>query len=247
MKVLIIGYGNMGKMVETCLHTLQIPVAGIIDHDNDKNEFAGKADVAIEFSTPHTAVSNIMWCFENKIPVVCGTTAWLHQLENIQQECVNHNGTLVYASNFSIGMNIFFKLNTYLSNMMNAFTQYSPDITEIHHTKKIDKPSGTALVLAQDMVQQLSKYNSFELMEKVDNNSSVIPISCLREGDVKGIHEIQFDSEEDSISIKHTAKTRRGFAMGAVMSAFWAVQKKGVFSFSQYFEEIVSHYQTTKI
>ena len=232
MKVAIIGYGNMGKEIEKVLVSRGHEISKVIDIENNTENF-NDTEIAIIFSTPASAVQNIKKCLINDIPVVCGTTGWLDNYEEIKLLCKKSNGTFLFSPNFSIGVNLFFKLNKYLSEIMSDFSNYSVKMKEIHHTKKIDKPSGTAIKLAIPIVNNL-------LLEgwslKKDKNK--LEIQCERKDDVKGLHNVIYESEIDSISISHDAKSRKGFALGAVLCAEWIISKKGVFTMEDFLGEI---------
>ncbi len=184
------------------------------------------ADVAIDFSVPESAVSNIKKSIKNNIPVVSGTTGWLDEYNNIVEYCNKHNGGFIYASNFSLGVNIFFELNKKLAKMINGHNKYDVELEEIHHTKKLDAPSGTAITLAEGVIDN-SKYTSWKLDNAEENE---IPIIAKRIEDVPGTHTVKYTSEIDDIEIKHTAHNRKGFAEGAVIASEWLVGKHGVFS-----------------
>ena len=186
-----------------------------------------KADVAIEFSTPETAYTNILKCVEAGIPVVSGTTGWLSKFEDIKTACQKYNSAFFYASNFSLGVNIFFELNRKLAEMMNSFTEYSVLINESHHIQKIDAPSGTAVSLANDITNILSNKSSWVCNKKAKDDE--IQINAERIGNVTGEHTIKYESSVDSIEIKHSAKNRQGFAKGALLAAEFIIGKTGVF------------------
>jgi 4-hydroxy-tetrahydrodipicolinate reductase len=226
MKIGIIGYGKMGKAVE------KIAVQrghSIAFKTNDFNlNLINDVDVTIEFSTPESAFTNIKKCLDSNVPVVTGTTGWLDDLEDIKNLCDKKNGSFLYASNFSLGANLFFELNKKLSHLMADKNEYKTSIDEIHHVHKVDKPSGTAITLAKDIISD-SRYRDWEL----DSHSKdKISISSIRENEVNGVHKVSYSSENDIISIKHEALNRNGFALGAVISAEWLVNKKGCFSIS---------------
>ena len=185
-----------------------------------------EADIAIDFSVPKAAFNNITSCFKKNIPVISGTTGWLEDYEKAITICKKNNGSFIYASNFSIGVNLFFELNKKLSRIMNSKNNYSPSIEEIHHTKKLDAPSGTAITLAEGIVKNSNKKN-WKLNEKADDT---IKITAKRMDEVKGTHIINYDSNIDTISIKHEAHSRDGFALGAILAAEWLVDKKGIFT-----------------
>lgn len=229
MKIALLGYGKMGKVIEKI--ALERGHQIVLKKGSDSS-FEGllNADVAIDFSIPSVAVANISECLHNAIPVVSGTTGWLADYTKITALCQEKNGSFIYGSNFSLGVNIFFELNDYLAKMMKNLTQYNVTMEEIHHTQKLDAPSGTAITLAQGIIEN-SNYTGWVL----SNNSSTttekeIPITAKRIENVPGTHSIYYDSNVDQIEIKHTAHNREGFALGAVIAAEWLLNKKGIFS-----------------
>ncbi len=229
MNISLIGYGKMGKTIEQIAlqkgHTI---VGKINTSSRDKLEPSLKsADVAIEFSRPETAFEHVTACFKAGVPVVCGTTAWLDKLEEAHKVCKQHQGAFLYASNFSIGVNLFFKLNTQLSQWMNNFPEYAPEITEIHHTAKLDAPSGTAISIAEQILENLQGKESWVKEQTITQTQ--LPIKSLRLPDVPGTHTVSYISGIDSIEIKHTAHSREGFAQGALLAAEWIVGKSGIF------------------
>lgn len=229
MNIALIGYGRMGHEIERIARERGHEIVSIIDVDNadtafDSPEFKS-ADVAIEFSTPHTAFENYKKCFAANVPVVAGTTGWLEHLPEVKKVCAEHDKTFFYASNYSIGVNIFFAVNKYLAKLMNAFDAYNVRMKEVHHIHKLDAPSGTAITLAEGIMENVNRKNRWNL-EKEENKAD-IAIHCIREGEVPGIHEIIYESEADVISIKHDAKNRKGFALGAVLAAEFTKGKKG--------------------
>ena len=231
MKLAIIGYGKMGHIIEQIAVKRGHSIVSTIDINNlddFSSEAFRSADVAIEFTTPATAYDNIRRCFAAGISVVSGTTGWKQRLEEIKMQCEKEGKTFFYASNFSIGVNIFFALNNYLAKLMNNFPAYDVDMTEIHHVHKLDAPSGTAITLAEGIFDKIDRKKTWRLaQETVTNNPDELTIRALREGEVTGIHEIRYDSADDSIMIKHEAKNRAGFALGAVLAAEFTVGKKG--------------------
>ena len=184
------------------------------------------ADVAIEFTMPGAAVNNLKNCIQNKVPVVCGTTGWLDYYDEVKKECLDKNAAFLYASNFSLGVNIFFEINRKLAQLIGPFEQYNVEMEEIHHKQKLDEPSGTAITLAEGIIEN-TPFKKWELDKKTE--SSNIPIKAIRSPEVPGTHEISYVSEVDTINIKHTAHSRNGFALGAVIAAEWIADKKGVF------------------
>lgn len=226
MKIALLGYGKMGQVIER----IALERGHEIVLKKSRNaSFKGleNADVAIDFSIPNAALDNISTCFENQIPVISGTTGWLEHYSKMVQLCEDKQGAFIYASNFSLGVNIFFELNTYLAKIMSQFNQYSTSIEEIHHTQKLDAPSGTAITLAESIINN-SDYSSWALNEA--KNPDELIIKAERIPNVPGTHTITYESIVDTIEIKHEAHNREGFALGAVIAAEWIVGKKGVFS-----------------
>ena len=225
MKIALLGYGRMGKEIEKIAlqrgHEIVMTIS-----DNSQFDIT-KADVAIDFSIPSAAFNNITTCFTNNIPVISGTTGWLDKYDQAIELCKQKNGAFIYASNFSLGVNIFFELNNQLARMMNSLSDYNINIEEIHHTKKLDAPSGTAITLAEGIIENSNK--SDWKLDTTDSSDS-IPIIAKRIPDVPGTHVVEYSSEVDTIEIKHTAHNRQGFALGAVVAAEWILNKKGVFS-----------------
>ncbi|WP_428742507.1 4-hydroxy-tetrahydrodipicolinate reductase [Tenacibaculum sp.] len=225
MKIALLGYGRMGKEIEKIAlqrgHEIVIKTSGKEEYD------ISKADVAIDFSVPSSAYNNITNCINNNIPVVSGTTGWLDQYNNVVSLCNEKKGAFIYASNFSLGVNVFFELNKQLAKMMSTLEQYNVAIEEIHHTKKLDAPSGTAITLAEGIIENTNK-KAWELDEKTSEKN--IPITAIRTPDVPGTHTITYSSEVDTIDIRHTAHNRQGFALGAVIAAEWLQNKTGVYT-----------------
>lgn len=229
MKILLLGYGKMGHEVEQIALQRGHSIVATIDNVNEwaeKNDMLREADVAIEFSTPATALENIKRCFDMNIPIVCGTTAWYQHLNEIKEKCIKEQQTFFYAPNFSIGMNITFMLNRYLAKITEKY-DYRLSLTETHHIHKLDKPSGTAVRLAEDIIDNNSKYNSWSLDACEDD---ILPIEAIREGEYFGRHEVKAESECDIIQLRHEAFSRKGFATGAVIAAEFVEDKKGIFT-----------------
>jgi 4-hydroxy-tetrahydrodipicolinate reductase len=225
MKIALLGYGKMGKAIEQIANERGHTIVAKID----KNENQGKlseAEVAINFSIPDAAVANIKAAMEKQIPVVCGTTGWLEQLKEVEDFCLQNKTAFLYASNFSVGVNLFFKLNEVLAKLMHPHKSYSAEMKEIHHIHKLDAPSGTAITLAKGIFDQ-SKYTDWSIDDT--KGDSTLPIAVKRTGEVPGTHSIEYKSSVDSISIQHEAHSRQGFALGAVIAAEWIQDKKGVF------------------
>lgn len=227
MNIALLGYGRMGQTIEKIALSRGHNVILKVDK-NDTDYDITKADVAIDFSIPNVAFNNISKCLNNNIPVVSGTTGWLKDYDNALALCKEKNGAFIYASNFSLGVNIFFELNKNLAKMMSTLKAYNVSMEEIHHTKKLDAPSGTAITLAEGVINNNNNYDAWEL-DKTTKEAS-IPIVAKRIEDVPGTHTVDYDSDVDSIHIKHTAHNRQGFALGAVVAAEWLVGKTGVFT-----------------
>lgn len=226
MKIALLGYGRMGKEIEKIAVSRGHEI--VIKKDQGDVVDITLADVAIDFSVPTSAFDNISLCLQNAVPVVSGTTGWLEKYEDAVELCNQNKGGFIYASNFSLGVNIFFEINKRLAKMMDQVSDYTTAIEEIHHTKKLDAPSGTAITLAEGIIDNCKK-SEWELDGDV-NNESIIPITAKRIPDVPGTHTISYDSLVDRIEIKHTAHSRKGFALGAVIAAEWIIGKSGVFS-----------------
>ncbi len=226
MNIALLGYGRMGQTIEKIAISRGHNVVLTVDKD-DRGYDITKADVAIDFSIPSVAFDNITNCLNNNIPVVSGTTGWLDNYDKAVELCKAKNGAFIYASNFSLGVNIFFELNKTLAKMMSTLKDYNVTMEEIHHTKKLDAPSGTAISLANDLIALNSNFNGWELDET--SKEATIPIVAKRIGDVPGTHTINYESEVDTISIKHIANNRQGFALGAVIAAEWLVGKTGIY------------------
>ncbi|WBX75635.1 4-hydroxy-tetrahydrodipicolinate reductase [Tenacibaculum ovolyticum] len=225
MKIALLGYGRMGKEIEKI--ALQRGHEIIIKTSEKEGYDITEADVAIDFSVPSSAFDNISNCINNQIPVISGTTGWLDKYDSIVELCNQKKGAFIYASNFSLGVNVFFELNKQLAKMMNALEQYNVSIEEIHHTKKLDAPSGTAITLAEGIIENTNKDN-WELETLTSEKN--IPITAIRTPDVPGTHTTTYKSVVDTIDIKHTAHNRQGFALGAVIAAEWLVNKTGVYT-----------------
>lgn len=230
MKIALIGYGKMGKAIEEIAMknghevVLKITSQNISDFNIENLQ---RADVAIEFTNPHSALENLKKCFDANIPVVCGSTGWLDHWQEIENYCTEKNGTLLFASNFSVGVNIFFELNKKLAALMNNRPEYNISIEEIHHTQKKDAPSGTAITLAEGILNNNHNKEKWVLGEKANN--AELSITSKRIDPAPGTHIINYNSLIDSIEIKHTAHSRVGFASGAVLAAEYILDKKGIF------------------
>jgi len=232
MKIALFGYGKMGKEVEKIAlsrnHEIVLKIDESNRHSIPENDLK-KAEVAIEFSTPDTVIQNIKLCFDHQLPIVVGTTGWYNQFEEIKTLCASKNGSLFYASNFSLGVNLFFKVNSYLAEMMNKYSDYEVSMEEIHHIHKLDKPSGTAITLANQILDKIDRKKNWSIDEK---HAQTLFIKDLREGEVPGTHIVRYQSPIDDIEIMHKAHNRKGFALGAVLAAEFISNKKGVFTMS---------------
>ena len=222
MKIALLGYGRMGQAIEKIAIDRGHTIVAKIDKDNPDEAY--QADVAINFSVPMAAYENITSAIDKKIPVVCGTTGWLDRLDEVETLCQKNEGAFLYASNFSLGVNLFFELNVKLADMMQKQPLYTASIEEIHHTQKLDKPSGTAITLAEGIP------SAGNLWHLVEDNGEGVPITSIRKDEVPGTHTVTHRSEIDEISITHTAHNRTGFALGAIIAAEWIQNKKGIFS-----------------
>jgi 4-hydroxy-tetrahydrodipicolinate reductase len=228
MRIILIGYGKMGKLIEKIAIEKGHEIVAIFDAENSadlKNIQKGSADVAIEFSQPATAYENVSSCLKKQIPVISGTTGWMHQLEAAKATCKQFNGTFLYASNFSLGVNLFFKINELAAKIMERHKQYAIQIEEIHHTQKLDAPSGTAITLAEGILAH-NDWKSHWTNHETDDKGA-LEIVSKREGEVPGTHSVIYKSDEDTIFLKHEAHSRGGFALGAVLVAEWIRDKKG--------------------
>jgi len=230
MKLAILGYGKMGKVIESIAlergHTVHLKV-------NSKNadfsiEELKECDVAIEFSSPDFVITNIYKCFEASVPVVIGTTGWYDSFEQIQNDCINQNQSLLHATNFSVGVNIFYEINKKLATLMNSNKQYNVAVEEIHHTEKLDAPSGTAITIAEGIISSIDDKNNWKNDLNVSNDE--VGIESKRIANVPGTHIVKYESEIDIIEIKHEAKNRKGFGFGAVVAAEFIQNKKGIYT-----------------
>lgn len=227
MTIGLFGYGKMGRMIEQVAAARGHRIGARIDRPDDLMDFSS-IDVAIDFSSPDAAFQNITTCFEHGVPVISGTTGWLNRYEEAVALCTKHNGAFIYASNFSLGVNLFFELNRQLAKLMANIPGYETTVEEIHHTQKLDAPSGTAITIAEGIIAN-SRYSDW-VAEK--NESGKLSVYSERIGEIPGTHTVRYHSEVDDIEIKHTAHNREGFALGAVMAAEWLKGKKGVFAMS---------------
>lgn len=244
MRIALIGYGKMGQIIERFAiergHDIVLKI-GIENLEDFTKENLEKADVAIDFSAPDTAVSNIYKCFEAGLPVVVGTTGWYGSLQQIKNDCLKSNNTLLYGSNFSVGVNLFFHLNKVLAKLMNNYPAYEVQVEEIHHTQKLDSPSGTAMTIAEDIVDAVDRKSEWvnevvgtDIPDAFKNEQLLIESHRIE--NVPGTHTVVYSSEVDDIEIKHTAHNRAGFALGAVIAAEWLENKQGFYSVADVFD-----------
>ncbi|GAA4821385.1 4-hydroxy-tetrahydrodipicolinate reductase [Algivirga pacifica] len=239
MKVLLIGYGKMGRTIEQILLDRGHTIAGIVDQstkDKITDFTAEHVDVAIEFTQPTAAYENITTALKQGLRVVSGTTGWLDRRAEVEALASEGEAAFFYASNFSLGVNIFFALNKKLAAMMNPHPQYTVSMEEIHHTEKLDEPSGTAITLAEGVIEEMNNIKGWYLSGGEGKKGEYVPIKALREPEVPGTHSITYESEMDSIEIKHTAHTRKSFALGAVVAAEWLNGKRGVYGMQDMLE-----------
>jgi 4-hydroxy-tetrahydrodipicolinate reductase len=233
MNIALLGYGKMGRMIESLIvqegrHQVVLRIDEF-NRNSVSTEELKKADAAIDFSVPSAVRENVAWCLEAGVPLVIGTTGWYEALEAVKAQCLEKNGAVIYASNFSIGVNIFFEVNRRLAELMKDRKEYDPRITEIHHVQKLDKPSGTAITLANDILTYSPLKQRWSNAETAKQDELII--LSRREGEVKGIHEVEYSSAVDRLTIRHEAFTREGFARGAVLAAEWINGKKGFYQF----------------
>lgn len=229
MKIVIIGYGKMGKEIESILIERGHNIISKIDSENSDildSVLNENPDVAIEFTNPESALNNILSCMKHSVPCVSGSTGWLEKFTAVRKACEKYETAFFYASNFSLGVNLFFHLNRQLAKLMEAYPSYRPEIEEIHHIHKKDEPSGTAITIAKGIIDNNSKFENWSLNKSEPNKINII---AHRLNEVPGTHTVKYDSDIDSIELKHEAKNRKGFAMGAVLAAEWLQNKNGVF------------------
>ena len=232
MKILLIGYGKMGKIIEAIALERGHTIVGKVDNQDELSIFSGTPDVAIEFSQPDAVIDNLKYCFEKKIPVVCGTTGWLEKKNEMEALCKQKQSAFFYASNYSLGVNLFFKLNEFLAKLMNGRSGYEVSIDETHHTHKKDAPSGTAITIAEGVMKNYPSKKSWAL--NTTHNPSELLIRAHRIDPAPGTHSVLYKSEVDDIFIQHTAHSRQGFALGAVLVAEWLAGKSGVYSMDDF-------------
>ena len=241
MKIVLIGYGKMGQLIGQLAKEKGYSIAGIIDHSNgllsneEKLNLLKAADVAIEFTRPDSVFDNIKLCLDADIPIVVGTTGWLDKFDEVETMVMDKNGSLLYASNFSVGVNLFFKLLEQSVQLMNAYPDYHISVKEWHHQKKLDAPSGTALSLAKIIDKGKNYKEGIKLEAKENPNAEYLSIEAIRDGEITGTPQVRYQSAIDEITLRHTAFNRNGFAAGALLAAEWLQNKKGIFNFSEIF------------
>ncbi len=232
MQIILLGYGKMGKTIERVALGRGHEITARIDIDNAVDFESSDGDVAIEFSHPDAAFDNVKKCIERQLPVVCGTTGWLKRKGEIESLCKQSNGAFFYASNYSLGVNIFFKLNQYIARMMNNLSEYEISVDEIHHAEKKDAPSGTAITLAEGIISNVKRKKKWVNIKT--GKPEDLFIESFRIDQVPGTHIVKYESAIDDIEIKHIAHSREGFAMGAVMVAEWIKGRSGIFSMDDF-------------
>jgi len=247
MNIALLGYGKMGKIIEKIAIDRKHNIVLKIDYNNQDEltaENLKKADAIIEFTTPASVLNNIQHCFDANVPVIVGTTGWYEHLDKVKQKCEQGGNTLLYATNFSVGVNIFFHINRKLAKLMNNYPYYDVQVEEIHHTQKLDSPSGTAITIAEGIIESLDSKKEWVNVLTAEGNDAddsnikndQVLIESFRIDSVPGTHTVIYDSEVDTIEFKHTAHNRNGFALGAVLAAEWVHNKKGFFSIEEMFD-----------
>jgi len=234
MNIALFGYGKMGKEIEKILlergHSISHKISA---SDNLKALDFSLTDVVIEFSTPASAKNNIKFCLTNKLPIIIGTTGWYDNFDELSKLCLSTDSAMIHATNFSLGVNLFFKLNQQLAKLMNNHPSYNCSVTEIHHTEKKDAPSGTGITIAEGIINELDQFSKWEnvSVNKIEDNN-ILSLVSERLPNVPGTHEVKYENSIDKIEISHTAHSRKGFALGSVIAAEWIINKKGVFTMS---------------
>ena len=232
MNIALFGYGKMGKVIEKIALDRGHHITAKISSTSPIKKFdLSDTDVVIEFSTPETALDNIKFCLDHQLPIIIGTTGWYSQFDELSKLCAEKEGAMLHATNFSLGVNIFFEINQQLAKIMNKFQDYKPAVVEIHHTEKLDAPSGTGITLCEGIIQNSDQLNSWVNVKKTENlKTDALSIESQRLPNVPGTHEVIYASQVDDIEIKHTAHNREGFGLGSVLAAEWILNKKGVFT-----------------
>lgn len=232
MRIALFGYGKMGKVIEKIALERGHSISAKVTRDNPKERFdLSDTDVVIEFSVPESAEENIRYCLDNNIPVVIGTTGWYDKLPMLSKYCEDHEGAMLHATNFSLGVNIFFELNRQLAKMMNNFSDYTASMVEIHHTEKLDAPSGTGISLAEGLIEHHEGYSKWANVKKSEiTDNQTLSLESQRLPNVPGTHEVKYESSIDKIEMVHTAHNREGFGLGSVLAAEWIHKRKGVYT-----------------
>lgn len=232
LKIILIGYGKMGKEIEAIARQKGHEIIHRIDIPDDwkSKDLITEADIAIDFSIPDIAVENMRRCMSLQLPLVIGTTGWYDHIKTMEEEVRRTNASILWASNFSLGVNILFHFNEKLAKVMSRFPEYTPHIHEIHHTQKLDAPSGTAITIAHGIIKEYQHLENWKLQENKEIEAPHLAISHERIGQVPGTHEISYNSDIDQLSLRHEAKSRKGFASGAVLAAEWLIGKKGFYN-----------------
>lgn len=232
MKIALFGYGKMGKVIEKIALERGHEISAKVSSQQPKESFdLSTTDVVIEFSRPESAIENIEFCLSHNLPVVIGTTGWYDDFDRLESMCQSSHGALLHATNFSVGVNIFFQLNKVLAKIMNNQQDYSAEVVEIHHTEKLDAPSGTGITLCEGIIDETKQYKHWKNVKKSQiEDEQALSIESLRLPEVPGTHEVKWSSSIDTIELKHTAHSREGFGLGAVIAAEWILNKHGVFT-----------------
>ncbi|TXC77071.1 4-hydroxy-tetrahydrodipicolinate reductase [Luteibaculum oceani] len=242
-KIALIGYGKMGKTIEQLAISMGHNIVAKFDSNNPLTEeklLASSADFAIEFTRPEAAAENISICAKAQVPVAVGTTGWLNKLPEVKATLEANSSKMLYASNFSIGVNILFEINRKLASIMSSFPEYGVEIEEVHHTQKLDAPSGTAISLAEGILDNIPDLNGWSLHENLKEDADDIPIKAIRQDDVKGIHHVTYTSSIDKIEISHEAFNRNGFAQGSILAGIFLCKQKeaGVYTIKDFFKSL---------
>ncbi|MEX1002705.1 MAG: 4-hydroxy-tetrahydrodipicolinate reductase [Crocinitomicaceae bacterium] len=232
MKIALFGYGKMGKVIERIAEDRGHEISARVDSNHAKEGFdLSDTDVVIEFSVPESAEENIRFCIDHNLPIVIGTTGWYDQFTALKNYCEKQKGAFLYATNFSLGVNIFFEMNRKLAEIMSSFKNYSAAVNEIHHTEKLDTPSGTAITIAEELIERHQGYSKWENVKKSKlSNPEILSVTSVRLPEVPGTHEVSYSSTIDTIEMTHTAHSREGFGLGSILAAEWLIGKKGIYT-----------------
>ncbi|UKN01634.1 4-hydroxy-tetrahydrodipicolinate reductase [Paracrocinitomix mangrovi] len=232
MRIALFGYGKMGKVIEKIAQNRGHEITARVDSSNPKERFdLSDTDVVIEFSKPEFAEENIRFCINNNLPIVIGTTGWYDKLEDLTSYCNTNSGAMLHATNFSLGVNIFFEINKKLAAIMSNFPDYETSVVEIHHTEKLDAPSGTGITIAEGIIEQHQQFDGWENVKKTEiTDKKTLSIESQRLPNVPGTHEVIYESSIDKIELIHTAHNREGFGLGSILAAEWLKGKQGVYT-----------------